>query len=204
MSRLTDADRELLASRDCPVWHKKFLRWVDSGFGLFPDRRPPAKQEERQTMLVIHGTSHTDHVSPTTLAYLVTNHKPAGGPGPAVETITLPDVLPEEPCLLHGPACGDAPVPEDEVTYGQRPGRAILSRLCRRPARMTRRVTVITGPYGDHPCVMYTAFAGPPAPRETGDPLISTDEKREESRQFWAGHALTDTAWFKTAPGAPA
>jgi hypothetical protein len=109
---------------------------------------------------------------------------------------------------------GDPPVTEDEVVYTERGTRHWPSRLVERPARPTRLITVIAGPHeescptcrgnssgpgstcpGDHcaggrrrhACVLYTAFGGPPAPQEPGDPGCKDPA---ESAAFWHDHAL--------------
>lgn len=90
-----------------------------------------------------------------------------------VESVELPDGLPSVECGLHGPAMGDSPVPDAECVLEVRGGRAGPSRLCRRPPRPCRIVTVVAGPDGGEPCVLYTAFGGPPAPREPWDSSLS-------------------------------
>jgi hypothetical protein len=97
-------------------------------------------------------------------------------------------------CGLHGPCMHDDPVPASEVTWGPRHGRATNSRLCKRPPRPTGLLTVICGPHQGEPLVLYTAFWGPLAPRELGDPTITSDGGLQESFDFWVkkGHALTD------------
>lgn len=101
-------------------------------------------------------------------------------------TYELPEALGTVPCGLHGPAVGDAPVPESEVTYAARGERAYESRLCARPVRQVRQVSLITGPAGDEPLVLYTAFGGPVAPREMADP--------SRSEAFWRQHALSEAS----------
>ena len=76
---------------------------------------------------------------------------------------------------------------QGEAMWGVRGGRAWASRLCRRPAVRTRQVTVIAGPHGAEPCVCFTAYGGPRAPREPWD---APDAEREASLAFWAEHAL--------------
>lgn len=41
--------------------------------------------------------------------------------------------------------------------------------------------------------ILYTAFGGPLAPREPGDPDLPAEE-RAESEAFWAEHALSSVA----------
>jgi hypothetical protein len=108
-----------------------------------------------------------------------------------LETIELPPELPSLECGLHGPLVGDPPVPETEVTYLVRGQRSGPSRLCARPPRPTRLLTVIAGPDGEEPCVLYTAFGGPAAPREGFDVSLQSDEVQQASRAFWEEHALS-------------
>ena len=113
-----------------------------------------------------------------------------------LQTITLPDFLPEVECALYGPLCGDEPVPENTVMYKIRGERKYASRVLALSGvstsgmRKTRTLTVIAGPSGNEPCVLYTSYGGPAAPREPGDPGIGVWESILESRAFWATHAL--------------
>ena len=140
-------------------------------------------------MLKILPVSHTDHsLTPAHLNWILTHF--ADREWFFVETVELPPELPDLDCGLHGPLVGDPPVPETEVTYLARGGRPGASRLCSRPSRPTRLLTVIAGPEGDDACVLYTAFGGPVAPREAWDPGLSPEEVAE-SQAFWAAHALS-------------
>lgn len=108
-----------------------------------------------------------------------------------IETIDLKEKA--GMCALYGPAMGDAPVAgpaDDEVFYHVRGERAYKSRLVNWAPRESNLITVIAGPYGEEPCVLYTAFAGPLAPKEPGDPSLK-EEEREASEAFWAEHALS-------------
>lgn len=120
------------------------------------------------------------------------------------ETIALPLWLGPLMCGLHGPIVGDAPVPESEAVYIVRGNRKYMSRMVNRPKRETRILTVIGGhmPVKEGHgfgavdatrCVLYTAFGGPSAPREPGDPLIVDVDDLKESTLFWAQHALSLT-----------
>lgn len=142
-------------------------------------------------MLKIVSASHTDHVSPEVLSYLQERF-PAVDPGPitVIETVPLPEGL-TATSGLYGPTCGDAPVLKGEAYYANRPGREYRSRLVRLPKREVRQVTVIMGRYGKDPCVLYTAFGGPLAPKEPDDPSLQSHE-RAASVAFWAEHALSD------------
>jgi len=127
--------------------------------------------------------SHVDHsLTEEQLAWVLGRWAPDGKV--SVQTFTLPDELGTVPCGLYGPVMGDEPVPESDVHYAVRGGRAGESRLTRWGLRQTRRITVVSGPNGDDSCVLYTSYGGPAAPRE---PFEDTSD---ESRDFWAQHAL--------------
>lgn len=121
----------------------------------------------------IIADSHLDHG--LTLAHLAWLAR-IGAPGGAVTvmTLTLPDELPALTCALYGPAMGDAPVTEG-IILSMRGDRQWWSRLVPLPARETRLVTIVTGPHDDEPCVLYTAYGGPAAPREPGDPSLRAE-----------------------------
>lgn len=57
--------------------------------------------------------------------------------------LDLPSHLLPLPSGLHGPACGDDPIPESEVWYAVRGRRAGPSRLCARPPRMVRKIVIV-------------------------------------------------------------
>lgn len=107
-----------------------------------------------------------------------------------IETVELPAELGLTRCALYGPAMGDAPVAEADVLYARRAGRAGDSRMVRRHQRPTALVTVVAGPHDGQPCVLYTAYPGPAAPREPWDPGLD-DAGRAEAEAFWAQHALS-------------
>jgi hypothetical protein len=138
-------------------------------------------------VLIIHLDSHLDHnVGEATLAWLLERFRDQSGF--LAETLTLADYLPALANGLHGPACGDPPVPDHECTWVIRGKRTWPSRVCHRPSRSTRIVTVIAGPHDDLDCVLYTVYGGPLALQEPGDP---TCKDRAASSAFWAVHALS-------------
>jgi hypothetical protein len=82
---------------------------------------------------------------------------------------------------------GDEPVDEREVVRIVRNGRPCESRMIERAMRPVRIMTVIIGPDG----MLYTAFGGPPAEREPGDPSLAEDPDALRAAQaFWKLHAL--------------
>lgn len=138
----------------------------------------------------ITDDSHLDHgLSSSAIEFL--RDRFADKDGAFISTVHLPDEMLD--CALHGPIMGDEPVPSTECTFEVRGNRKGASRLCSRPSRKTPMVTVIAGPAGDEPCVLYTAYGGPCAPREPWDESM-TEAERKESQRFWALHALTRPA----------
>ena len=111
-----------------------------------------------------------------------------------IETVTIPAELAPVSCALYGPAVGDEPVAGErenhDVTYVLRGSRQCASRMVARPARPSRLLTVVAGPSDGEPCVLYTAYGGPAAPREPGDTSIQTWEEVVDARVFWQVHAL--------------
>lgn len=135
--------------------------------------------------MTITPAAHLDHaLTPAHVAWIAQRFKDESEF--FLATVELPPELGDLPCGLHGPLVGDPPVPESEVTYSG------ASRLCQRPSRPTRLLTVIGGPDGGDPCVLYTAFGGPAAPREPFDLSLASDEVRVASEAFWAEHALSE------------
>ena len=154
-----------------------------------PELSDPALAPRPSGMLIIAPASHLDHdLTPAHVAWLLAHL----GDRSAffVETVTLPDDLPPLPCGLYGPSMGDDPVPETAVLYALRKGRRCSSRLVDRPLRPTRLLTVIAGPSDEGPCVLYTSYGGPAAPREPGDTSLPDWAAVTEARTFWAAHAL--------------
>ena len=137
--------------------------------------------------MIKHKDSHLDHhISTDQLAHLLERF--AGRDAHFVETVELPPELGTVPCGLHGPTMGDPPI--TRADWERRPGRAYASRLVERPKRPSRLVTVVAGPHDGHPCVLYTAYGGPRAPREVADPTMP-DHELAESVHFWSEHALS-------------
>jgi hypothetical protein len=68
-----------------------------------------------------------------------------------------------------------------------RGSRSWPSKIVPLPHRMTDKLTVVAGPVGDEPLVWFTAYGGPEAPQEPGDPNC---HDKEFSGKFWQTHAL--------------
>lgn len=140
----------------------------------------------------IVADSHLDHNIPDDLLReaLAAVERERGedlGAGVVIHTVT---VSREVTCQLVGPLVGRNPVPEHLALYVKRGERAYHSRCVVLPPSKTRKVSVIVGPHEDETTVLFTAFGGPPTPKEPEDPAIQSDEERRASRAFWAEHAL--------------
>lgn len=137
--------------------------------------------------------SHLDHgLTAAHLAFLVERF--GGRDGFVLETVILPDDLPDLMSGIYGPIVGDPPVGESEVAYRVRGDRRCASRIVDRPVRPTRQLTVIAGSFEGKSCVLFTAYGGPCAPREPGDLAHASWEGILESRLFWMDHALSSGA----------
>jgi len=157
--------------------------------------------------VLIGREAHIDHgLSADHLAWLISQCEAHWeewglGEGVVVRTLEPPRHLSALECALWGPAMGDPPVGDHAVRMERRPGREWPSRRLIGPrlepvpasagVRMTRRVTVVIGPYVGHPAVLYTAYGGPAAPREPDDPSLEGDPGAlAEAQAFWSEHAL--------------
>lgn len=102
-------------------------------------------------------------------------------------TVEMPEGLPDLPNGLYGPTCGDDPVPEDQVSYVVRGDRDWEDRVTDKPRRPSRKLTMIGSREWDDSITLYTAHGGPPAAQNPADPSCGD---QEESKAFWATHAL--------------
>jgi hypothetical protein len=140
-------------------------------------------------MLEISSASHLDHgLSTAHVAWILAQFPDASAF--MIATLELPPELAPVVCALYGPAMGDDPVTEGFVRYVVRGSRQCATRAVSRPVRTTRKLTIIAGPSVDRPCVLYTSYGGPAAPREPGDPSIASWDELQASRAFWQAHAL--------------
>lgn len=136
--------------------------------------------------LEITSDSHTDHgLTPAHLDWLTKAIEERNPPeGVSVLEFEIPPHLsPLETALVSD-------VPESLVYYAIRGKRKCASRLVDRPLASTRICTAIVGPNVNIPFVLYTAYGGPAAPREPGDPDLVKEEDWKASKAFWSTHAL--------------
>lgn len=130
---------------------------------------------------------HADHgVSAETIAWALSTINPQGF---FLRTLELPVAHPDLMNALYGPLAGDAPVSEESVHYAKRSEDRPASRMVSAPKRPTRLLTIIGIAQGDDVKV-FTAYGGPCAEREPGDPTLGTEEEKVAAATFWAQHAL--------------
>lgn len=107
-----------------------------------------------------------------------------------IHEVYLPAHMPSVHCALRGPTTGEAPVTEDQCHYGTRGGRPNISRLTDLPATLSLTVTVLVSEIENGRGTLVTAYGGPLAPQEPGDPYLPEDG-HEGAVKFWAEHALS-------------
>jgi hypothetical protein len=155
---------------------------------LFPDLEPCVRCHAKEdSVLTISKASHLDHgLSTAHIEWLTRalNERIAAGeaPGVSVHTFTIPSSLPGLHTALLRTAEG--------VRVEPRGSREWPSRVVDRPMRWTRQCTAVVGPHEVEEHVLFTAYGGPAAPREPGDPSLTADADKAESEAFWAHHAL--------------
>jgi hypothetical protein len=152
----------------------------------------------------ITDESHVDHIPSETMGVVREIIRDGEArvlvsfPGFAILEVDLPEHLPSVACALRGPMTGEAPVAESDVFYGVRGERPNVSRLTRLPATQSRTVTVVVTGIEDGKGTLATAYGGPLAPQEPGDPFLPA-EKLQESVEFWSQHALSLDPAAKTS-----
>lgn len=155
-------------------------------------------------MITITHKSHLDHGLDVAHVRFILERF-ADKQGFFIETIDIPGLLGDVPCALRGPSVGTKAVPDDEIIMRARNGRTWPSRMMRKGYALmvkkdhvswaplyVRTLTVIAGPHVDAPCMLYTAYGGPCAPREPGDPSLVDAADIAASKSFWSAHALTE------------
>lgn len=131
---------------------------------------------------------HADHgVTSTLLTWALEVIKPTGF---FCRTLEMPWVAGKLQNALYGPACGDDPVSSDEVFPMKRSEDRPASRMTLRPLRETDLLTVIGTVADNGDVTFFTAYGGPLAAREPGDPTLATDDDKKEAEVFWSKHAL--------------
>lgn len=131
---------------------------------------------------------HADHgISESTIEQVLATLKPGGF---FATTTELPSDHVEILSALYGPSAGDGVVQECDVEYVRRSPDRPLSRMINAPKRPTRKLTLIGTVNEAGELTIFTAYGGPLAPREPGDPTLETESDKAEAHAFWSTHAL--------------
>jgi|SRR5271157_117791 len=155
----------------------------NTGLGRLLGMNPKAS-----SALVIANIFHADHgISRETLEWALSELCPTGF---FLRTLMLPETRPDLSNALYGPKSGDAPIAEGSVHYTKRSDDRPPSRMVALPSRPTRLLTVVGMVEGES-VTIYTAYGGPAAEREPGDPTITAgSSEHKAAAAFWAEHAL--------------
>ena len=106
-----------------------------------------------------------------------------------IQEVTLIPTMGTVPCGLHGPAMGDAPIKDDEVTLEVRGDREWPDRLIKRDTREVDFVQAIgVVDEANDRVILFTLYGGPLAPQNAADP---SNKDVAGSTKFWAEHALS-------------
>jgi hypothetical protein len=136
---------------------------------------------------------HSDHgITPDQMSFVFGFLSELNPGGFFIKQVAIPENLGSVPCGIHGPAMGDEPVAENEVTHKVRfsaeDPRTWSSRMVDRPFRPVDYVQVIGIQGEDGRFTLFTVYGGPLAPQNPADP---TCQDVPASTKFWSDHALS-------------
>lgn len=111
-----------------------------------------------------------------------------------IQEIQIPAELGTVRNAMYGPAAGDPPVPESQVSYRPRGDRPWSDRVVSWPTRPVNYVQAIGMPDQNDPnkIVLFTVYGGPLAPQNPDDPSC---RDVPAARNFWSQHALSIEQW---------
>lgn len=142
-------------------------------------------------------TLHADHgIAEKQKEYIANYLRMFAPPHFFIIEIDIPSEFGTVPNGMYGPACGDAPVDESDVSYVARGDREWKDRMVDLPTRACSYVQAI-GTRGDNinssgnpdgDITVFTVYGGPVAPQHPDDP---TNGDPAASKLFWAEHALS-------------
>jgi len=135
---------------------------------------------------------HADHgIAPEQMDYIKGRLEQEAPQSFFMREIKLPHELGTARNAMYGPASGDAPVPEAEVSYRPRGDRPWSDRVVSWPTRPVDYVQAIGERAGDS-FKLYTVYGGPLAPQHPEDPGC---RDVPGSTKFWSQHALSLEQW---------
>ena len=172
--------------------HKRPLRWGTwAREGQYPATSAGQKKNPRSNPAEF-TVFHADHgIAPEQMEYIKGRLEQEAPQGFFLREISLPRELGAVRNAMYGPAAGDAPVPESDVSYRPRGDRPWSDRVVSWPARPVDYVQAIGTREGDA-FKLFTVYGGPLAPQNPDDPGC---RDVEGARKFWSQHALSLEQW---------
>lgn len=138
---------------------------------------------------------HADHgIKPEQMDWIKSQISAANPKTFFIQEIQIPAELGSVRNAMYGPAAGDPPVPESQVSYRPRGDRPWSDRVVSWPTRPVNYVQAIGSPDRDDPnkIVLFTVYGGPLAPQNPDDPSC---RDVDGARNFWSQHALSLEQW---------
>lgn len=138
---------------------------------------------------------HADHgISPEQMEWIKSQIIAANPKTFFIQEIQIPAELGSVRNAMYGPAAGDPPVPESEVSYRPRGDRPWSDRVVSWPTRPVDYVQAIGTPDQNNPnkIVLFTVYGGPLAPQHPDDPGC---RDVPAAKKFWSQHALSLEQW---------
>ena len=160
---------------------------------ILTGRSNPARRARRNPKEFV--VYHADHgISPEQMEWIKAQIKAADPKTFFVQEIQIPGELGMVRNAMYGPAAGDPPVPESEVSYRPRGDRPWSDRVVSWPTRPVNYVQAIGMPDQDNPnkIVLFTVYGGPLAPQHPDDPGC---RDVSAAKKFWSQHALSLEQW---------
>lgn len=78
----------------------------------------------------------------------------------------------------------------DDVFFATRVGRQVPTRFVRNRQPIPTKIVTVVMKFVGPDWVLVTAYIGPRAPREVGDPTLVSDDEKAEAAEFWSRNAL--------------
>jgi hypothetical protein len=165
----------------------KLVKYVDP-MSLRLLRTNPRSRRNPSNFVVFHA----DHgVAPEQMDYIKGRLEQEAPQGFFIREVRLPRELGTVRNAMYGPASGDAPVPESEVSYRPRGDRPWSDRVVNWPTRPVDYVQAIGIREGDD-FKLFTVYGGPLAPQHPDDPGC---RDVPAAKKFWSQHALSLEQW---------
>jgi len=135
---------------------------------------------------------HADHgITPEQMEWIQNVLVREAPEGFFIKQVQIPAELGTVRNAMYGPASGDAPVAESQVSYRPRGDRPWSDRVVNWPTRPVGYVQAIGVREGDA-FKLFTVYGGPLAPQNPDDPSC---RDVPGAKKFWSQHALSLEQW---------